>query len=363
MNQKGIEMTICNTKQLLQACAFAGSVCKTRTPLPALTHIRLTAAKGEITAFGSNLEIFKTQRCVADVKGGFDVGLPASLLVGFLRSLPAEHVELTVEKAVVTLKAGPVQASIQCLAAEEFPNVPKVAGEPLLISAVELQKKLKQVIHAAHTDTEAWRARCAVWFQFFNSALNLTSFDGKALATTKIDALGVGDYIVPTELVREVISVDEPNDVSLTLSESYAVFAGETWEVRGKLIDAQVVDWQQAEKGYQFKDFTTVNRDALVDSLRRILVFTPDNPNLNNATTFEFKDGRLNLSLNRQNSVQETLECSGGTLSISINPQSILDAISVIESDTFKIGLIDELSPLQITDGDYRVLTMPYRQS
>jgi DNA polymerase III subunit beta len=346
------------TKPLLNAAAFAASVVKTRTTMPALQCIKLTATEGKLECFGSDLKIFKTKGREAQVSEPGSVGVPAKLFVDWLRTAPSVVVGLELKKDFLIATAGDVEASFATILPEEFPAVPSVKGGtgPIAIAADELQKKLKRVAHAAHTDPVGFAERCGVWAEFKPHGLVLACFDGKRLATDQIQARGDGAYIIPTDLVHEVCAVEDAGTVMMSFTERQAVFTGDDWGIQGSLVDGSIPDVHGQIPIYQ--QFTTINREALTHALRRMLLFTVGH--LNNGTKAEFNGKTLTLSIRNHNGCTQSIPATGPKLSLVFNPDHLLAALSFMEAEEVNIGLIDKLSPIQIAEGDFVTLTSPY---
>lgn len=351
-------MITVKTKDLLNAASFAASVANKRTALPALNHILLTASNGSLSCFASNLEIFKTSKCSADVGSEGKLGVPAQLFVSFLKVAPSETIKLSFGSEL-TIEAGDAKANLSGLAAEEFPRLPSVKGESFTIDGDELRGKFRKTIHAASTDFVGRRNYCGIWAEFDKSGLSLASCSGTRLAKTTIEANGHGSFIIPSELVAEVVATDEPGDITLTLSEGYAIFAGETREIHGRLLDGNVPNWRQTIPNCQ--KYSKMDRAQLEGALKRVMLFSSDGT-LNNSVEANFGRLELTLKVKRQHGIVERIPATGDELCVSVNPAHILEAIRFLKGESVEIGLVDDLSPLSIQEDDFHVITLPYRK-
>src|SRR3989338_7878422 len=96
----------------------------TRSTLPVLDNILLSADKGKLKIAATNLEIgvIKYINVDAEVPGGITV--PAKTLVELISGLKQDKVLLETTGEVLSIESGKLKASINGISAAEFPAIP-----------------------------------------------------------------------------------------------------------------------------------------------------------------------------------------------------------------------------------------------
>src|SRR5439155_1012995 len=95
-------------------------------------NVLLRTDSGRLRLTATNLEVGINCWVPAKVEDEGAITVPAKLFIDFVNSLPPGNVELSlnVRTKTVHIKAGPYEANIKGLDAEEFPIIPQIPDKP-----------------------------------------------------------------------------------------------------------------------------------------------------------------------------------------------------------------------------------------
>ena len=234
------------------AVQLAKNAVSTRSPIPALKHIRLRAEDGSnISLLATDLEHAVIARLGARVSQLGDVLLPADMLSSLLGRLTDEKVvlELLVSKGIVRITSGKVVFNIKVLAADEFPaidDIPSDAG--LTLETATFKKALAAVLPCVAGD-QARPALTGVYFEFREKLLALAASDGFRLAECTLPAEIPSDWvgqsaIVPSGALHTLIkAVGRAARISIGLEPNRVTFNLTHTGVVGTRLEANFPDY------------------------------------------------------------------------------------------------------------------------
>ncbi len=139
---------------LLDALQSASRALSTRSTLPSLGGILLTAEGGTATARATDMELALSVGIDAQVEGDGTILLPGRLLTDVARALPPGPVTIAERPAErdVELTAGTARFHLRVLPTEDFPRLPTFEGEPIRMPAAALAETVERVARAASRD-------------------------------------------------------------------------------------------------------------------------------------------------------------------------------------------------------------------
>jgi DNA polymerase-3 subunit beta len=353
----------CLQEQLQRALSLVSRAVASKTALPVLGNVLLTAEDDRLQISATNLEIGISTTISASVDEPGRLTVDARLLSEFVSTLPNETVQLSTEgdRTLLAVQCGRDNASINGIAAEEFPSTPAVAegGFQVDVDPQQLREMIGQVEFAAATD-DSRPVLAGVLLRFEDNAITLAAADGFRLAVRhgQLDA-SVGErvsLIAPARAIRELGRIlgdsTEPVHFAVTPNQSQLVVrigpAGEPGgsEFYTRLIDGTFPDYKQIIP----KEFGTkveLGRDALLNAVRRASYFARD---ANDAIKFEIKEqeggeepGLVEISAraaergDSHSYVDAAIE--GPELKIAFNSRYLTDVLGVIRTGRIGLGL------------------------
>src|SRR5687768_15118517 len=140
-------------ENLNKALSSVSRIVGSRTALPVLGNVLLKTDNKRLQLSSTNLEIGIIRWIGAKIEKEGAVTVPARLLSEYIASLPAGNINLSLEKQTLHIQSEHYQSSINGIAAEEFPSIPRVEkGQSVDLPAADLKTALAQVVMAASGD-------------------------------------------------------------------------------------------------------------------------------------------------------------------------------------------------------------------
>jgi len=193
---------------LLETLGKVKSAVPTRSTLPVLENVLLTAAKGQFTITSNNLEVVVIGTCKAQISEDGGIAVSPKVLEGFLKQVDAESVSLVVKRNKLSVEAGSASSTIEGFLPKDFPPIPKVMGEP--ITLYNLDKAIGEVLYAAAKE-DLRPVLNGICLTPKGNGVELATADGYRLAITSLRSRGKfpEQVIVPSltaSLVKKLFS-------------------------------------------------------------------------------------------------------------------------------------------------------------
>jgi DNA polymerase-3 subunit beta len=366
----------CERDVLAEALSAAGRAVASRGALPVLSGVRMELAGDQLTLTGSDLELTVSVRItVSGLADGVAV-VPSRLVNDIVRALEPGAVELETTDDAARIASGRSEFSLKPLPAEEFPRVAPVEGDEVRFDAEALVGALRQVLPAASTDDNR-PILTGVLLAAEGEGLRLVATDSYRLAVVDLPGVSVlssgKSVLVPSRALSELSkALGDGGEITLRLGERDASFAssgpggdGGTGGIilTTRLIEGEYPNYQGLIPSNQ-PNLLTVNREALIEALRRVkllardatpvrLQMSPDGLELR-AVTQDVGEGTESLDAQYQ----------GEELTVAFNPDYLLAGIEAAGGDEVSLATIDSLKPAVVRDPtteDFLYLLMPVR--
>lgn len=347
----------CLQETLQRALGQVSRAVATKTALPVLSNVLLATDEGRLKIAATNLEIGITTWIEAQVLEEGRITVDARLLNEFVNTLPNETVQLSSDNVRFSLavQCGRDKAAINGIDAEDFPVIPTVTGEAFtaVVDPQLLREMIGQVELAAATD-DSRPVLAGVLTRFEVGTITLAAADGFRLAVRQASlaepVASKFDVIVPARAYRELARIigdhAEPLTLAITPNQSQLlVRVGET-EFLSRLIEGTFPDFRQIIPR-EFGTRVEVNRDALVNAVRRSSYFARDNNDVVRVIVRPGEDdlnpGTMEISAtaaergNSQSYVDSSV--SGPELQIAFNARYLSDVLGVIRQGQVMLGM------------------------
>jgi len=227
---------------LLETLGKVKSAVGAKSYLPVCSAILISTRPGQLWLTGTNLEVWLSGSCKANVTRYGAVAIPACLLEAFLKTAKSENVILSLTSPnSLKIEAGAV-TTLKGFEAKDFPLVPGVKGKPTVVTG--LAGALKEISYAmAKEDSRPVLA--GVCFTPQDGRIALAAADGFRLAETTIKAKGqLEKMIVPSKAVLLLEKV-MPGKVSIHKDGDNIAFVGDGLMLTTKAIAGQYPNYEQ----------------------------------------------------------------------------------------------------------------------
>lgn len=280
----------CSQVDLDAGLAIVSQAVSKHPTAPILGNIALFTDNGQLRVQGTDLETGLTSWIPAQVKGEGAITISAAMFTLFVHNLPRGTVELTVTERDQTLhlKCGGHTATFKGMDADEFPELPMLAGIPPLLSlpAQVLSEAIDQVAFAAATDNLK-PVLVGVLVKLFDNVGTLAATDGFTLSEKKITLLNSVatplEILIPAQSLIRLSSAigksDETIDILVTPNHAQVLFHSARFDLVTRVIDGKYPDYHRAIP-QQYLTRTVIQRGALKAASKLACVFATASNNV-----------------------------------------------------------------------------------
>jgi len=362
-------------EQILQGLQAVQNVVGSRTTLPILSNVLLSASEQQLELTATDLDVTVTCSVQATVHRPGRTTIPVKKFFGICRELGHLEVDLeTDERNVSTLAAGNSYYRINGLAAEDFPPLPQFSEKKhVVLPQDKLRSMLKKTAFAISTDESRYVLN-GIFHSLKNHKITLVATDGRRLALVEeevdVAVESEGDFIVPTKAINELTRLLQPGgEVSIRYTDNQVSYTlkGEkspTVLVMSKLVEGNYPNYRQVIPT-EFKERVTLAREELLQALRRAEIMTSDK---SNSVKLAFTKNNLAITANTPEvgEARESMAINykGVDVSIAFNPVYLMDPLKALEGDEVYLEVNDELSPGVVkTSTPFLYVIMPMRMA
>lgn len=343
-----------------------------RATLPVLDNVLLSADSNKLKIAATNLEIGVIKNINVECEEPGEITVPAKTLVELISGLGPNKVSIDVKGEILTIESGRFKASINGIAAAEFPAIP-LSLEKGVSFPKEVFLTSSQIIFASAVD-EGRPVLTGILVDATDNKLDFVATDGFRLAHRRVDLpKGTTHFksLIPRRTFEEVLRIigeEQVDEVTISISENQnqAVFSLGNTIVSSRLIEGNFPAWGKIipEK---IVSRALVEKDELLKAVKLAAIFSKNEANIVVLTTSK---GILKLeSHTKEVGSQEneiTGEVDGEELVVAFNTKFILDAISNSPSTQVMIEFSGSLSaalikPIGVEGLEY--IVMPVRLS
>lgn len=362
-------------EQIISGLQAVQNVVGSRTTLPILSNVLLSAQDGRLELTATDLDV--TISCGVEAKVGKAGAstVPVKKLFGVVRELAAGEVEIEVDdKNHCSIRSGASFYKLNGLGADEFPPAPKFKEDKKVVLKQEsFRSMLKKTCFAVSTDESRYVLN-GIFLSLKDHKITMVATDGRRLALVDeevdLPESSHGEFIIPAKAVAELGRLlSEKGEIEIRFSENQAAFTlkddkGFIIHITTKLIEGNYPNYRQVIPG-ETKERISLAREEFLHALRRAEIMTSEKAN---SVKLAFGKNNLTITANSPEvgEAKESLAINykGKEMAIAFNPKYMIDPLNALANDEVFLELIDELSPgvLKI-NGPFLYVVMPMRLS
>lgn len=365
----------CDTREFSAACQTVARAAATRSSVPELEGIKISATDGVVSLCGYNLELGITTQIESESadQGGAAV-LDAKMLCSIVKKLPGSVVEVSTDgKGNVTIVSGDARYKIVGTPVGEYPEIPDVGkGNQAEIPQPTLRDMIGQTAFAIDENNMSRPIFSGALFDVSDGLLTMAGTDGYRLAICKepVDCHGDYNFVVPKNTLLEVAKLlgdGGDKSVQVTVGTRHAIFTIGAYTVFTRLLEGEFIDYKATIPSNHTTSVKIGTRD-FSSSVDRVSIMVSDHLKSPIVCKFDHDDGAINLSCNTAigNAADsaKAAEMVGGDLTIGFNDRYLLDALNHADCDEVRLQINGPLSPMVVLpdDGDsFLFMVMPVR--
>lgn len=356
------------------------NVVGTRATMPILGNVLIEASEGQIAFTTTNLDLGIRCKIRAEVTEQGSITLPVRKLSSIVRELPSLEVQVeTYANNKARIHSGSSLFNIMGIGADEFPPLPSFDDQhSYLLRQDDLQRMLKSVSYAQSHD-ETRHMMNGVFFNFEEQQLTLAATDGRRLAVIskqlEVAEENAGNLILPGKTVQEVERLlGKSDNVRIAFNERQVAFEISTNDdseesglidsiyLVSKVVEGNYPNYRQVIPKSNDRHIK-LNRENFANCVRRAALVTTEK---NNSIRINIKENQIEVTgqspeLGEAN-VSLNVEYEGPEITVSFNPQFVLDPLRALTRDEVIFEFKDELSPGVIrTQDSFLCVIMPLR--
>lgn len=314
------------------------TVVPSRTTMPILATVLISAEKGDFTISATDLDISVTSKVNGQVEGEGKVAAPAKKIAEIVKSLAGDEVLLEAEAERVTISCGKSRFVVNARGADDFPKLPKQESKTSFKIDPEIIGELAQkTIYAVSTDLTR-PALCGVLWEVDRKGIAMISTDGHRLARVEI-AMDLGnvhkiDVIVPPKALSTLRTYAEgEKEVHTSIGENSINFDMAETSIYSRLLEGPFPNYQRVIPTKNEKELL-VSRSALAEATKRVSILSDT---LTRQVVFSIGKNKLTLNVRTQElgEAREEMEASFAEepLDIGYNANYVLDVLRTIDAE------------------------------
>ncbi|MTT31051.1 DNA polymerase III subunit beta [Terrilactibacillus sp. BCM23-1] len=379
-----MKMTVTKDK-LVESVNHVMKAVSSRTTIPILTGIKITASLDGVTLTGSDSDVSiksfiplseNDQQNVTIEKTG-QIVLQAKVFSDIVRKLPSDTIEIEVDQRLITkITAGSSEFTLNGLDPEEYPLLPVIDEEDNNIVTIKkdlLKHVIRQTVYAVST-SETRPILTGVKWDIQNGKLDCVSTDSHRLAQrvlpiTTDDETNYQNIVIPGKSLNELYKILDDNSeesVRVIITNNQVLFKVKNIDFFSRLLDGNYPDTNRLIPT-DSKTTITLSTKGLLHAIERAsLLAKEERNNVVKLRTHENSVEILSQSaeLGRVYEDVPVEKIEGEDLKISFSAKLTMEALSRIDAQTIQINFTGAMRPFVIRpvgDDGILMLVLPVR--
>ncbi|MEL6374607.1 MAG: DNA polymerase III subunit beta [Pseudomonadota bacterium] len=250
----------------------------TRSTIPILNHVHVSASSGEVCVRGTNLDMDAVARCEADVAQDGAVALPGEILAGIVKRMPKSQM-VTVShdgEGRAEVVCGAARYALRVLPADDFPKPRGTAeGATFDMPCAVLRGMIETTRYALSSGDDTRLFTLGAYLHVKDDRLAIVSNDGHRLARQSCalpaGAADMPGAIIPGMAMREIHGMLDDGDVRVTVTDAEIRVEVARLRFASVLIDTSYPPYERVIPDLSGPHITIKPR-ALSDALERAAV-------------------------------------------------------------------------------------------
>lgn len=355
-----------------------------RTTIPILTGIKITASPDGITLTGSDSDVSikafipaeENGNVIAQIDRPGSVVLQARFFSDIVKKLPGEMVEIEVDhRFIAKLTSGSSEFNLNGLDADEYPRLPVLEETQTAKIRTDLLKHvIRQTVFAVST-SETRPVLTGVNWMIQNETLNCIATDSHRLAKRAIpiqlsENVSYQNVVIPGKSLNELSKILDNNRdewIEVVITESQILFKADNILFYSRLLDGNFPDTDRVIPTDSKTEMVVSTKQLLKAIDRASLLAREERDNVVKLRTYDQNKIEIISQSSEIGRVYENVEAksiTGEELKISFSAKYMLDALNRIDSEEIRIKFTGAMRPFVIEpteDDGILMLILPVR--
>ncbi len=341
---------ICEGIDLSEAILKVIKACASRTTVPVMECIKLSAHNDTITLTATDGEIAIQKKIKAEICEEGEICVPGKFFCDFIKKLENVQITLVAEKGKMDIIYADSQTSMQVLSAEDFPKIDvDVNDNSIVLKTAELKKLISATSFCcASDDSRPILKGCQIVVK--GSEISVTSLDGFRLATAKgtaVSSTGDMEIICPARTLNEIDKMLPADDgeTELKIKRGIMLVCVDDTVITSCLYSGDFIKKDNIiPKTYLTE--VTVEREVLKASIERAAILVRGDRN--SLIIMDVTQGKIEISSNSEiGNVNEPVKAKveGKDLKIAMNSKFITEAINALDEQEIVLYFNNSVQP------------------
>lgn len=352
--------------RLVQSVNDVMKAVTSRTTIPILTGIKITANEDGVTLTGSDSDISIESFIpreeegdeIVEIKQTGSIVLQAKFFSEIIKKLPTDSVEMEVLTHLQTvIRSGKSEFNLNGLDAEEYPHLPQIEESNQFHIATDLLKAMVRQTSFAVSASETRPILTGVNWKVENNELVCIATDSHRLALRKarIETENNESYnvIIPGKSLNELSKIiDDSNElIDIVITENQILFKAKHLLFFSRLLEGNYPDTSNLIPN-DSKTEVSVNTKEFLHAIDRASLLAREGKN--NVVKLTTKEGNIiEISSNTPEigKVVEEIQgqsIEGDDLKISFSAKFMMDALKALEGTDITISFTGAMRPFLI---------------
>lgn len=357
-------------QKLLDAVLKLQKVVGSKTSMPVLEGILISAEPGKITLVAYNLEMGMKTEIYAKCDESGDIVINARILADILRRMNGLQIEIKADdKLNCNIKCGGASFDIMGMAATDFPEMPTVnSNESITVKGGVMVEMVKSTAFAAAQGENARPILAGINISVLDGNLRFVAIDGFRLAIKnyKTNIPNNIDFTVNNKALWEVIKLidNEDDDVVINVGERLLSFTVNNITFVSRLTEGEFVNYKKTLPEER-KQKVRANTRELTEIIERVSLLISESF----STPIRCYFNELNAVFTSATSIGRATETydtklEGESFEIGLNSRYLLDVLRAIDYEEIEILFNGPNTGVVIipAEGDeFKYMIMPMR--
>lgn len=348
------------------------SIVEKKNTMPVLSHFLLVAEKGAAYITATDLETAFKEPITLAIAAEGKLCIPAKKLFEIVREVDGDIVLESSDEKWLKVKSGKSQFRLACLPHDQFPVWPVLSDdvENMEIDSLLLLEMIDKTLYSAGESDTRYVLNGLLFNIKPSGTLTVVGTDGHRLA---LSTKTVGSRLKEEKKIifsRKSLSElrrfldDEAKQVKMVIGKNHILFEMESIQFLARLIEGTYPNYEQVIPVAGEKSLV-VDRISLMKSMRRVSIMSKER---SSAVKVDIEPNLMSISASNpelgEAKDELSMEYSGDPVTVAFNARYILDALSVMSTDSIIIRINEPLSPTLIMENgkdDYKYIVMPMR--
>lgn len=360
-----------NQREMLYALNIVSKAVSSSTTLEVLKGVYIETLDNHLLMKSNDLSLSIQVEIPALVEEKGNVLIDFQLFNELVRKLPDDAVTLNKKEDALSLVCGHASYKLLMMDSSYFPQIPLVeGGKEVRMNQGMFSDLIKMTNFAISTD-ETRPILTGSLMEVEGDEMKMVSIDGYSIAMKKVPIVSGENVrvVVPGKTLREVqriIAYNVDDDIVLQITDNYISFSFENVLIVSKILQGEYVNYKQVISD-DFAISSDIDVREFFSAIDRAAIMA--NRSKNYLIICQFEDDTLKITSSAQSGqAKEEVDIrkTGDNIRIGLNPNYLLKALRIIESEQLTMSLTTSQRPCRIRpldDDTFTFYLVPIRIS